>query len=47
VHRRTVWRVVLLAIVHAHGEAIQPVADHRTPEKPQPDQSGHVRAPSG
>lgn len=47
VHRRAARRAVLHAVVHAHGEAVQPVAAHRTPDPPQPHQGGHVRAPPG
>jgi len=34
---RAAWCAVLHAIVHAHGEAVQPVADHRTTGPPQAD----------
>jgi len=47
VRHRAARRAVLHAVVHAHGEAVQPVAGHRTTGPPQTAQGGHVRAPPG
>lgn len=47
VRHRAARRAVLHAVVHAHGEAVQPVAGHRTTGPPQAAQGGHVRAPPG